>query len=53
MNPAAMGEVLMELDPRDKYDFMRPWSTHGTREFKEYGEVSGTIEGAGGSSIHS
>ena len=44
----------MELDQKDKYDSMRPWSTHGTRDFKEHGEVSGILGGGGrGSSIHS
>ena len=43
MTPKAMDEVLTELDQKDKYDFARPGTTHGTREFKEYGEVSGIL----------
>ena len=43
MTPAAMGEVLTELDQKDKYDFMRPGSTHGTCELKKHGEVSGIL----------
>ena len=43
MTLAAMGEVLAELDQKDKYDFMRPESTHETCEFKEYGGTSGIL----------
>ena len=43
MTPPAMGEILTELDQKDKYDFQRPGTTHGTRVFKEYGEVSGIL----------
>jgi len=42
--PEVMDENLTELGQKGRYDFERPGSTHGTRELKEYGEVSGIIE---------
>jgi linoleate 10R-lipoxygenase len=41
MTPAAMDEILTDLDQKAKYDFERPGTTHGTREFKEYGRYLG------------
>ena len=43
MTPKAMNEILTELNQKEKYDFERPGTTHGIREFKEYGEVSGIL----------
>ena len=44
MTPQAMDEVLTDLGQKEKYDFARPKSAHGAREFKEYGEVSGILK---------
>ena len=43
MTPQAMDEILTELGQKDEYDFQRPKSTPGAREFKEYGEVKGIL----------
>ena len=46
MTPQAMGEIFAKpehKDQKDKYDPVRPKSTRGALEFKEYGEVSGIL----------
>ena len=43
MTPKAMDEILTPRGEKDKYDFVRPKSGRGAREFKEYGEVSGIL----------
>ena len=43
MTPQAMGEILTDLDQKEKYDFARPKSARGATEFKEYGEVNGIL----------
>ncbi|KAF9650781.1 heme peroxidase [Thelephora ganbajun] len=43
MTPKAMDEILTEIGGKEKYDFVRPESSHGPRGFKEYGEVTGIL----------
>lgn len=43
MTPQAMDEILTELDQKEKYDFVRPKSVYGAREFEEYGEITGIL----------
>ena len=52
MTAAVIDEILMELDQRENDDFKRPERIQCTREFKEYGELSGVLTRTG-SGIHS
>ena len=44
MTPEAMDEILTKVGGKEKYDFVRPKTSDGVREFKEYGEVSGILK---------